>query len=478
VDFRKAVRVIWPGEVSGVIARAVNLSTSGILVDAPTPTPCPVGSDVLCDVALPGGPRLLRGRVAHRRLLPSEKVGMGIEFIDLSPREAAELRDVVGEGEERPQRVKVRFRGTNQIVSARAVVQADGFRLATALPFLKPETEVDIALSPDASVSARGRVSLVALERPAGGGAPRLIIDVRVADAGPRDVRVADAGPSDVRVADAGPRDVRVEAPASLDLRLEDADRTPVVNTLKAGQAVPEYVWEADEVGATAEPAPLGAPDGEDHVPTLVTGGTPPPAASADAGAIPAVAGGDLTEIVTFGARPRRWRALGGGMIAGLIAFSAFVVAIALMKTEHPRASVPSIAPPVIVTEKPAAPAPEPLAAPAAPEAEAVAAPPPTAPAVEAAPAEEPGTLVVDLSGSLAGVKRYPLSKPDGVAFNLPRAHTSKRLGTYTPDIPGLKSVWVRALPGGGTHLRFYFASTLEAPRVVLERDGVRVGAR
>ena len=50
VDYREAVRVLWPGEVSGVVARAVNLSSAGILVDAPTPTPCPVGSDVLCDV--------------------------------------------------------------------------------------------------------------------------------------------------------------------------------------------------------------------------------------------------------------------------------------------------------------------------------------------------------------------------------------------------------------------------------------------
>src|SRR5262249_41621207 len=137
-----------------------------------------------CDVALPGGPRLLRGRVAHRRELASEKVGMGIEFVDLSPHEAAELRDVVDESEQRPQRVKVRFRGTEHVVSARAFATGDGFRLTTALPFLKEDTEVDVALSPDASVSARGRVARVALE--VGGGAPRLLIDVRVDDDGGR----------------------------------------------------------------------------------------------------------------------------------------------------------------------------------------------------------------------------------------------------------------------------------------------------
>ena len=105
----------------------MNLSSAGILVDAPTPTPCPVGSDVLCDVTLPRGPRLLRGRVAHRRLLSAAKVGMGIAFIDLSPREVAELRDVVDirdtadDQPRRAQRVKVRFAGTPQTVRARAV---------------------------------------------------------------------------------------------------------------------------------------------------------------------------------------------------------------------------------------------------------------------------------------------------------------------------------------------------------------------
>src|SRR5262249_34371251 len=144
VDYRESVRVIWPGEVSGVLARAVNLSTAGILVDAPTPTPCPGGSDVLCDLTLPRGPPRLRARVAHRRLRPSAKVGMGMEFVDLSPREAAELRDVVGGsepgGQRAPDKVKVRFAGTTQIVQARAFPTEDGFRLSTSLPFLKADT--------------------------------------------------------------------------------------------------------------------------------------------------------------------------------------------------------------------------------------------------------------------------------------------------------------------------------------------------
>jgi hypothetical protein len=434
VDYRAPVRVIWPGEVSGVVARGVNLSSAGILVDAPTPTPCAVGSDVLCDVTLPRGPRLLRGRVAHRRVLPSAKVGMGIEFVDLSPREVAELRDVVDESQETPervQRVKVRFEGTTQVVRARAFPTDDGFRLVTSLPFLKPDTEVDIGLAPDASVSVRGWVSVVALERGQADGVPRLLIDVRVDDPDPWGDR--------------------------------SAALTPVVEPAAEmlSEAVPEHVWEPDALGATSEPASFDVPvDVEESVPTLVESW----------GAAPAVASNDRTEIVELEPRSRRWRAVGGGMIAGTIALCAFIAAIVMMKMVGSGTSPPSGK---IATEPP----PPVLAAPAAPavaDAPVVAAPPR---APEAA-AEEPATFTLGLTGSLAGARRYPLRDPDGVAFNLPQAHALVKLGTYRPDVPGLRSLWVRALPGGGTHLRFYFASGSSAPRVELARGAVRVTAR
>ena len=48
-------------------------------------------------------------------------------------------------------------------------------------------------------------------------------------------------------------------------------------------------------------------------------------------------------------------------------------------------------------------------------------------------------------------------------------------LGTYRPNVPGLKSIWVRALPGGGANVRFFFVSPATAPRVQLARDAVSV---
>jgi hypothetical protein len=461
VAYREPVRVIWPGEVSGVVARAVNLSSAGILVDAPTPTPCPVGSDVLCDVILPHGPRLLRGRVAHRRLLSAAKVGMGIEFVDLSPHEVAELRDVIDESDEKPQRVKVRFEGTNQVVRARAFPTDEGFRLSTSLPFLRPDTEVDIALSPDASVSTRGWVSRVVLGRGQTDGAPRLLIDVRIDDAA-----LASHGSSVL---------------------------TPVDEALAESRLEP--IWEADDIGATPDRTPFEDPiEVGAMTPTIVPADPSPLPLVESSGAMPAVADSDQTEIVPLD-RPSRWRALGGGMIAGMIALAAFVAAIVLMKTVRSSAPLPgSISSAPIVMEK-AAPAAEPVTekgAPAgAPAAEPVVGVAPTSEtgatrvsAVVAPPEPEPEAtpeaFSVALTGSLAGSRRYLLRDPDGVAFNLPHARVKVAFGIYRPAVPGLRSVWVHAMPGGGTNLRFFLPpkSPDPAPRIELARDGVHVTAR
>jgi PilZ domain len=522
VDFREPVRVIWPGEVSGVVARAVNLSSAGILVDAPTPTPCPVGSDVLCDVSLPRGPRLLRGRVAHRRELPSAKVGMGIEFVDLSPREVAELRDAIQESEESDQksqpaqqRVKVRFEGTDQIVRARAYPSAGGLRLATSLPFLKVDTAVDITLAPDVEVGARGWVSSVALET-GPDGMPRLMIDVRVDGAAPwRDPSTA------------------------LTPVVEPIIIPPPLEATSPLDAVPEHVWEAADHAVTTaltaadfqEEAPLELAEAVPtpaissptlphvphlpHLPRLETPITasmilsiePPiepllepliepvlepqiePSIMEGLGASPAFESADETEIVSL-ERPKsgRWRALGGGALAGAVGLAAFVAAAALIRTAPPREGASLLAPPVAQKVAAAglplvAPAPQPIAAPvaAAPVAPARVA---AVPVAEAAAVEAPAPAVapphdftVGLTGSIAGSRRYPLGNPDGVAFNLPHASATMKVGTYRPDVPGLRSVWVRALPGGGTHLRFHYTDARPAPHIELTRTGVRVTA-
>jgi PilZ domain len=487
VDFREPVRVIWPGEVSGVVARAVNLSPTGILVDAPTPTPCPVGSDVLCDVALPRGQRLLRGRVAHRRLLSTAKVGMGIEFIDLSPRELAELRHIVDEQDQRderddkPQRVKVRFDGTPQIVRARAVPTEHGFRLTTTLPFLKAGTAVDIALAPETGVSAKGWVSSVTLDRTDVGGMPRLLIDVDT-------------------------RNERERARVAWDVP------TPVVETLADQnllEAVPEPVWEPDAYGAPVEPpkrvktdrifleAPLGEPQLSGvETPSLVStsrsmlAGAAPAivefAPGVERGAMPEVEDADTTQVVSLEPTVRPWRAASRGMLVGAIGLAVFVLALLVFRTHSaPVSTAPTAptatAPMATTTTEPAAPVavaePAPVAAPAPPP---VAAPASAAPAevVEpVAPANSSTEFTVGLAGTLEGVQRYPLRAPDGVAFNLPHAQSSLKVGVYRPGVRGLRAVWVRDLPGGGTHLRFYFGSSRARARIELDATGAHAFA-
>jgi hypothetical protein len=435
VDFRESVRVVWPGENSGVLARAVNLSAAGILLDAPTPTPCPVGSDVLCDVPLPQGARLLRGRVAHRRD-SSAKVGMGIEFVDLSDNERAELRGLVADGDEKPQRVKVRFEGTNQVVRARAHATSTGFRLATALPFLRAGTGMDVSLAPDVDVM-RAWVSAVALDRSNPDGVPRLVIDVLVHPRDPWDVA------------------------------------TPVVETL---EAVPERVWELDELDPRPTPAAALAEvpiELEEEVPTIVTAG--PSLPEIIEGSVPASEGADATQVISIDRVPGRWSAMRAGALAGVLALATFVVIVIATRSAPPGPAAPvSISPPVIVTQ-PRAPEPTPPPPAAEPAPPVAAAEPAAAPAPAVAapePAVEASGFDVDLEGSTAGAQRYLLRAPDGVGFNLPHARPSMKLGTYHPDVDGLRAVWLRPLPHGGTNARFYFKPGAPAPRVEL-RDGL-----
>jgi hypothetical protein len=490
VDFRETVRVIWPGRFGGVVARAVNLSPAGILVDAPTPTPCPVGSDVLCEVSLPLGLRLLRGRVAHRRELPSAKVGMGIEFVDLSPREVAELRDAVVESDHKsqptPQLVRVRFEGTEQIVDARAYPGEGGLRLETSLPYLRIDAEVDLGLAPDVEVGAKGRVSSVALERRLD-GMPLLRVDVRI------DSFDSWPAPSTTLMPPVEPDvplsgDTTSPLEAVLEHAWEAADHT-VATALTAAdfQVEPPFdLVEAVPAPAISSPTPSYLPHLEMSPVTSLALGiepshelsmapSPGPSGTEDPGASPAGESADQTEILPVERPTGRWLAFGRGMLVGAVVFAMFVAGVSLNQYARARRSARSPAP-VIVTQKAAAEIP-PVAGPSV-----AAAPPATAPVAAEAPVPAPAVVplsdfVVGLRGSLAGSRRYPLSNPDGVAFNLPHASPAARFGTYRPDVPGLRSVWVRALPGGGTHLRFYYTHAGVAPRIDLMRTDVRVHA-
>ena len=472
--------MIWPGQVQSVLARAVNLSPTGILVDATTPEPCPVGSLIVCDVALPRGSLRLRGRVAHHRMLSPAKVGMGIAFTDLSPHMVAELRDVVDESDEKAQLVKLRFAGKSQLVCTRALPTAEGFQFTSALPFLRSDTEVEISLSPDANLATKGWVSSVALAPAQEDGIPRLVIDIRAGES---------AAP-------------RIAPDAAVSGEVESSGGSPEVG------AVPERVWEPWDLNAANDAA-----QSDPQTDALE---------SADDVATPVRHDPDKTEIIRFSdiqrpSRPRAARVRAIALTASAVAVAAVAVVFAV-RVKPLRFAPRPITAPVIVMMPPAPPV-APVA-PAAAESPPVAEPPPNgapvvaptvapmvaptvapivkpilaetaeptaepteaAEAADTAPRDEPlgksKEFAVGLTGSLKGAHKYALHTPDGVAFNLPNAQATMKVGTYKPAVKGLRTVWVRDLPGGGTHLRFFYAKSRPAPEVRLHSDGVRVVAR
>jgi hypothetical protein len=464
VGFRREVRVIWPGQLQSVVARAINLSPTGILVDAPTPEPCPVGSPIVCDVALPRGSLRLRGRVAHHRMLSPAKVGMGIAFIDLSPHMVAELRDVVDESDEQAQLVKLRFAGKSQLICTRALPTAEGFQFTSALPFLRTDTEVEISLSPDAGLATKGWVSSVVLGPPQEDGIPRLVIDIRAGES---------AAP-------------RLAPDAAVSGEVESA----VASSSVVG-AVPERVWEPWDLNADNEASPTDRPQTADDITTPVRDDP------------------DKTEIIRLSdierpGRARAARARATALTATAVVVAAIAVVVAV-RFRPPRAAARPVTAPVIVMMPPVAPvvpvaaASPPIADPppsVAPTVAPIVAPivkpilaqtaeppaEPTAAGEELAPRDEAldssNEFAVGLTGSLKGAHKYALHAPDGVAFNLPHAQATMKVGTYRPPVKGLRAVWVRDLPGGGTHLRFFYAKSRPAPEVRLHGDGVRVVAR
>src|SRR4051794_22304769 len=117
--------------------RIINLSRSGVLIESLQA--CAVGTDLLCEIPLPGGDRRLPGRVARLEPVTGDAVVLGIAFAPLERPDAEMLLEVVGDpGDGAATRlVQVQFEGVREPLRSRALLTADGIRLTTALPFLR-----------------------------------------------------------------------------------------------------------------------------------------------------------------------------------------------------------------------------------------------------------------------------------------------------------------------------------------------------
>src|SRR3954470_2536269 len=131
VSYEERIRLLGDDGTPLLVGRTLNLSPSGIYVRAPNG--CEVGSEVTCDLPLPGGTRQLRGGVTRPRPRPDESTGIGIQFVDLTTGDSSSLHRVLEGDGPRPVAVKVLFEGMAKPVRCHGVVTAEGIRLNTTL---------------------------------------------------------------------------------------------------------------------------------------------------------------------------------------------------------------------------------------------------------------------------------------------------------------------------------------------------------
>jgi len=271
VSYEQRIRLLGEDGKPLIVGRTMNLSPSGIYVRAPNG--CEIGSEVTCDLPLPGGTRQLRGRVTRTEAHADDSTGIGIQFVDLTTGDSSSLHRVLEGGAPRPVAVKVMFEGMGKPIKCRGTVTADGIRLSTSLPFLRLGSDVQAVYDgqnpEDTKVDARGVLTGVRLEPVGGDGVPRLGVDVDIESEKPFDPSVA---------------------------------RTPELSREDASVGGAFTAWEGMPAGAVrrSEPAVVAELDADTHEVTAVGPRRP---ARAPAGRMAALSGWAfvIVAVATFG---------------------------------------------------------------------------------------------------------------------------------------------------------------------------------
>jgi hypothetical protein len=391
--------------------------------------PCAVGTEVICEIPLPGGRRQLRGRVARLQALSPAAVGLAIAFTELDAPDEELLSEAVGQDDGRTHIVHVRFEGMREPMRSRAQLTSDGLRLSTALPFLRLRSPVEVTfLSGPSKVQSRGLVRQVELDQFAADGTPRLAVSVAFA-----------AEP-----------ETQPGVPVAVATPAEPVPPVPVVPVAPAGVAA------VVAIPTPVTPAPV-QPRGLAVTRILLV-----------AAAVVIVGLAALTYFEAGNSGP------------------ASAPPVATAPAAAPVAAAPVAAPPAPAAPKIAAAAiaPQVVAAPVtvAPQAPPVVIPPPL-------PAGTPGpeivsdgnetTASVPVSGSTQGMVHYSLLRRKGVAVNLPRAQSELPMGLHTIGRDGLRYVWIRERPEGGIQVRFIFSNPAPDERLIeLEDDAIKIRVR
>jgi hypothetical protein len=168
-------RVDGTGRLFG---RSIDLGPAGIYVTCAEL--CEIGTELVCTMLLPGGPRRLRGRVVRLVALP-RAVGIAIAFTDLREADRLVLERMVASRRPEAQPVKLRVGGLDHDLRCEATLDASerSMRVLTALPpFLRLDADVGVVLDGAGDANKRGVIRRIAVDPAPRDGVPRLALDV------------------------------------------------------------------------------------------------------------------------------------------------------------------------------------------------------------------------------------------------------------------------------------------------------------
>jgi hypothetical protein len=505
VKYPADVRLIAPALQREVAGKSLNVSTSGIFVEAKELVE--IGTELWCDLPLPGGTRRLAGKVARLQPLPfsSELVGLGIRFVDLDDMARALITNLVQREGGGGHLAETSFEGMSSSLRSQAELTRDGARLSMALPFLRPGAVVKVAfLSGPSQVASTGVVRESTLEGRTLDGAPRLQVEVDL---------LRQSAPAPSFFDDEDPEEVTaVDTPRALQARamVEEATRARRPAAPVTDQSTPRPLDRSgrrpiEQRGRPRRSASVAIAGRED--PASDPRATPAPGTRP----LMKLALGVTAALACFalgGISARLWPPAPAILVSSDRAIRS--PSPSPSPSPPPRAARPAAPPataPVVVAAAPPPPhpvaarprpAPEPLAlaqlvgAPESVAARAGVRRPRPAPGESytdavlrtAVPVPEgtPGpallregndlVAVVPFDGSYQGWRHYRLSEPRAVAVNLPMGRAALALGRHPFANEGFRGVWVREHEQGGIQIRFTLAYRTPEVLGVEVKDG------
>jgi hypothetical protein len=176
-------RVDGKGRLFG---RSVDLAPTGIYVTSADL--CEIGTELVCSVLLPGGPRHLRGRVVRLVALP-RAVGIAVQFTALATADRLAIEQLIASRRPEAQPAKLRVGGLEHPLRCEAFVGAGErtARVSTALPpFLRLDADIGLDLGAEGRrPNKRGVIRRIAVDPAPRDGVPRLALDVDLEASGP-----------------------------------------------------------------------------------------------------------------------------------------------------------------------------------------------------------------------------------------------------------------------------------------------------